>query len=267
MGQKIHPTGFRLAVNRNWTSKWYANSKQFRADAERGHQGARLPEEEARARVGRQGHRSSARRRTRASRSHSARPGVVIGKKGEDIETLRGRAAQDDGRAEVARQHRGNPQARDRRAADRRLDRAAAREADHVPPRDEARDAERDAPGRAGHQDHERGPAERHRNRAHRVVSRRPRAAAYAARRHRLRLLRSEDDLRRHRHQGVGVQGRSAGRTNARAGRRAGAGARKPPKRKLRKPTQERRMLQPARRKYRKEQKGRNKGVATAATR
>ena len=29
MGQKIHPTGFRLAVSRNWTSKWFANSKHF----------------------------------------------------------------------------------------------------------------------------------------------------------------------------------------------------------------------------------------------
>jgi len=29
MGQKINPTGFRLSVNRNWTSKWYANSKNF----------------------------------------------------------------------------------------------------------------------------------------------------------------------------------------------------------------------------------------------
>ena len=29
MGQKIHPTGFRLSVNRNWSSKWYANSKTF----------------------------------------------------------------------------------------------------------------------------------------------------------------------------------------------------------------------------------------------
>jgi small subunit ribosomal protein S3 len=27
MGQKIHPTGFRLAVNKNWTSRWFANSK------------------------------------------------------------------------------------------------------------------------------------------------------------------------------------------------------------------------------------------------
>ena len=32
MGQKIHPTGFRLAVNRNWASKWYANSKHFSDD-------------------------------------------------------------------------------------------------------------------------------------------------------------------------------------------------------------------------------------------
>ena len=29
MGQKIHPIGFRLAVNRNWASKWFANSKNF----------------------------------------------------------------------------------------------------------------------------------------------------------------------------------------------------------------------------------------------
>src|SRR2546427_164306 len=29
MGQKIHPTGFRLALNRNWASRWYANNKSF----------------------------------------------------------------------------------------------------------------------------------------------------------------------------------------------------------------------------------------------
>ena len=29
MGQKINPIGFRLAVNRNWSSRWYANSKAF----------------------------------------------------------------------------------------------------------------------------------------------------------------------------------------------------------------------------------------------
>ena len=29
MGQKIHPIGFRLAFNRNWASRWYANNKNF----------------------------------------------------------------------------------------------------------------------------------------------------------------------------------------------------------------------------------------------
>src|SRR6266404_2946195 len=29
MGQKINPVGFRLAVNKNWSSKWYANSRNF----------------------------------------------------------------------------------------------------------------------------------------------------------------------------------------------------------------------------------------------
>ena len=31
MGQKINPIGFRLAVNRNWSSRWYASSRQFPA--------------------------------------------------------------------------------------------------------------------------------------------------------------------------------------------------------------------------------------------
>ena len=29
MGQKIHPTGFRLAVTRDWSSRWYANDRNF----------------------------------------------------------------------------------------------------------------------------------------------------------------------------------------------------------------------------------------------
>jgi small subunit ribosomal protein S3 len=109
----------------------------------------------------------------------SARPGVVIGKKGEDIENLKAELAA-PGRAGGG-EHRGSAQARDRCPADRRLDHAAAREAHHVPPRHEARDAERHAPGRPGHQDHVAGPPERHRDRPYRVVPRRPRAASHAA--------------------------------------------------------------------------------------
>ena len=88
MGQKIHPTGFRLAVTRNWGSKWFSNSKNFAPTLKRGHQGPRVPEEEARhASVG----KVTIERPAKNARItiHSARPGVVIGKKGEDIETLR----------------------------------------------------------------------------------------------------------------------------------------------------------------------------------
>ena len=94
MGQKIHPIGFRLArAYATGASRWYANSKNFPGMLHRGHQGSRFPEEEAGARGGRQASSSSVRPRTHASPIYSARPGVVIGKKGEDIESLRARAA------------------------------------------------------------------------------------------------------------------------------------------------------------------------------
>jgi small subunit ribosomal protein S3 len=88
MGQKIHPTGFRLAVNRNWGSKWYANKK---------HYGPTLAEDlKVREYLKKKlSHASVAKvtieRPAKNARItiHSARPGVVIGKKGEDIETLR----------------------------------------------------------------------------------------------------------------------------------------------------------------------------------
>ncbi len=88
MGQKIHPTGFRLSVTRNWGSRWYANSKLFpqmlNEDIEvRGY----LKKKLAHASVG----RVVIERPAKNARItvYSARPGVVIGKKGEDIEQLK----------------------------------------------------------------------------------------------------------------------------------------------------------------------------------
>ena len=89
MGQKIHPTGFRLAVTRNWSSRWYANTKNYKTTLG----------EDIRVREylkKKLSHASVAKvtieRPAKNARItvHSARPGVVIGKKGEDIETLRG---------------------------------------------------------------------------------------------------------------------------------------------------------------------------------
>jgi len=88
MGQKINPNGFRLSVSRNWTSRWYANNTDFanmlKEDVEvRNYLKKKLknasvskvlierPAKNARITI------------------FSSRPGVVIGKKGEDIEVLR----------------------------------------------------------------------------------------------------------------------------------------------------------------------------------
>ena len=88
MGQKINPIGFRLAVNRNWSSKWYANSRAFAPMlAEDIKVRDFLKKKLAHASVG----RVLIERPAKDARItiFSARPGVVIGKKGEDIETLK----------------------------------------------------------------------------------------------------------------------------------------------------------------------------------
>jgi small subunit ribosomal protein S3 len=88
MGQKINPIGLRLGVNRTWESRWYAGAGEY----------AKLLHEDLKIR------QMLKKRLKNASVSkivierphkkcrvtiHTARPGVVIGKKGSDIETLR----------------------------------------------------------------------------------------------------------------------------------------------------------------------------------
>ena len=89
MGQKIHPIGFRLAVNKNWGSRWYANSKNFPTMLLEDLKVREfLKKKLAHAAVS----RVIIERPAKNARItvHSARPGVVIGKKGEDIESLKG---------------------------------------------------------------------------------------------------------------------------------------------------------------------------------
>ena len=88
MGQKIHPTGFRLPVSRNWASRWFANPRDF---------GKMLNEDIAVRDFLKKKLKSAAVGRVLIERPaknakitiFSARPGVVIGKKGEDIEALK----------------------------------------------------------------------------------------------------------------------------------------------------------------------------------
>ncbi len=93
MGQKVSPVGLRLGINRTWDSRWYANRGEY----------GRLLHEDIRIRdmllkelkqaavskvVIERPHR-----KCRVT-IHSARPGVVIGKKGADIEKLRKKVGQ-----------------------------------------------------------------------------------------------------------------------------------------------------------------------------
>ena len=88
MGQKVHPTGIRLGIIKDWTSTWYADSKDYadflHADIKvRDYVRKKL----ANASVSRvQIERPAGNARVII---HTARPGIVIGKKGEDIERLR----------------------------------------------------------------------------------------------------------------------------------------------------------------------------------
>jgi small subunit ribosomal protein S3 len=88
MGQKIHPTGFRLSVSRNWSSRWYASNNDF----------AGMLAEDIKVREYLKAKLKNAsvsrvliERPAKNARItiFSARPGVVIGKKGEDIENLK----------------------------------------------------------------------------------------------------------------------------------------------------------------------------------
>lgn len=88
MGHKVNPTGFRLGVTTDWTSRWYAQGGAYKdylnTDIKvRNFVAKRL----SNASVSRIHIERPA--RTARITIHTARPGIVIGKKGEDIEKLR----------------------------------------------------------------------------------------------------------------------------------------------------------------------------------
>jgi len=92
MGQKVHPTGIRLGIVKDWSSKWYASNRDYAnylntdlkvrdfikmklAQASVSEVRIERPARNARIII------------------HTARPGIVIGKKGEDIDKLRSQVA------------------------------------------------------------------------------------------------------------------------------------------------------------------------------
>jgi small subunit ribosomal protein S3 len=88
MGHKVHPIGIRLGIIKDWTSKWYASSKHYGDLLNTDLEVRRfLKKKLAHASVSRiQIDRPA---KNAHITIHTARPGVVIGKKGEDIDALR----------------------------------------------------------------------------------------------------------------------------------------------------------------------------------
>jgi small subunit ribosomal protein S3 len=88
MGQKVHPTGIRLGIVKDWTSRWYANSQNYPI--------LLLQDLKVREYIKQKlAHASVSRVQINRPANnanitvHTARPGIVIGKKGEDIDVLR----------------------------------------------------------------------------------------------------------------------------------------------------------------------------------
>ena len=93
MGQKVHPIGIRLGIVKDWTSKWYADSKMFPEYVRQDYLLRTLIKKKLKdASVSKI---VIERPSTKVNITiHTARPGIVIGKKGEDIEKLRSEVAQ-----------------------------------------------------------------------------------------------------------------------------------------------------------------------------
>jgi small subunit ribosomal protein S3 len=92
MGQKVHPTGIRLGIVKDWTSKWYADSKTFPEYVRSDYKLRVLIKKKLKdASVSRIVIERQAKKVNITI--FTARPGIVIGKKGEDIEKLRSEVA------------------------------------------------------------------------------------------------------------------------------------------------------------------------------
>ena len=199
MGQKVNPIGFRLAVNRDWRSQWYASPQgiadYFLAAISRF---ATYVKKKLRLAAVSKIVIERAWNSIRVT-IHTARPGIVIGRKGAEIEKMT---------EEISKMAGGKQVKIDiRKSRRRRLD--AQLVAENValqierriclPPRDEEGGAAGDGFRRAGHPAPLLRPPGWRGNRARGVVSRGQNSAAHAAHADRLRIRRSEHRLRQDR--------------------------------------------------------------------
>ena len=93
MGQKVHPTGIRLGIVKDWASKWYADTHAFPDYVRLDHKVREFIKDKLKDASVSRIHIERPAKKANIT-IHTARPGIVIGKKGEDIEKLRAEVAQ-----------------------------------------------------------------------------------------------------------------------------------------------------------------------------
>ena len=205
MGQKVHPTGFRLGYIKTWRSRWYAE-KDY---ASLLHEDLALKKDLKK----RFGHAGVSRVEIERAANklkvtiHTSRPGIIIGRKGQEVDKLKQEVQKRTGKEVFINiQEILKPELDAQLVC--RVGRPPAREAHRLPPRHAQGGRRRAALRGARDQDPRLRPPERGRDRALRVVPARAAAAAHPARGHRLRLPRGPHHLRPDRRQDLDLPGR-----------------------------------------------------------
>ena len=218
MGQKVNPHGFRLGITTDFKSRWYADKlyKDYVAEdvairrmLQRGMERAGISKVEI----------ERTRDRVRVD-IHTARPGIVIGRRGAEADRIRSDLEKlTSKQIQLNILEVKNPETDAQLVAQGVAEQLSSRVS--LPPGDAQGHAVHDEePGRQGHPGAVLGPPRRRGDVPVGVLPRGPGAAAHAARGHRLRLLRGPDHVRPDRREGLDL--------HAARRRRPGPSARRP---------------------------------------
>ena len=210
MGQKVHPGGLRVGVIHDWKSNWWTGKKEFPAYLI---EDIRIREHIYK-KLSHAGLSDILIRKDKQRMTvdiYTARPGIVIGKSGVEVDALRKELHAITGKnVHININEIKRPELDAKLVAQSIAEQLQNRVS--LPARDEALARVGDPLRRAGDQDHLRRPARRRGDEPLGDLLRGPRPAAHDPRGHRLRLRRGEDDVRPDRRQGLDQQGRDHAR-------------------------------------------------------
>ena len=206
MGQKVHPHGFRLGISTDWKSRWYADKLykdyigedvKIRRMMSKGLERAGISKVDI----------ERTRDRVRVD-IHTARPGIVIGRKGAEADRIRGELEKLTGKqVQLNILEVKNPESDAQLVAQGVAEQLSSRVSFRRAMRKAMQSAMKN-PLVQGHPGAGLRPPRRRRDEPHGVLPRGPGSAAHAAGQHRVRLLRGPYHLRPHRREGLDLQGR-----------------------------------------------------------